>query len=88
MLHATFRDACYARGLLDDDKEYSNGIMEVSQWVLAHSLRYVFVTLLCSDCLNRPEEVWEKCWTHLLDDIFYKQCKLLNHQGLFDTPYY
>ena len=27
VLHETFRDACYARGLLDDDKEYVDAIL-------------------------------------------------------------
>ncbi|XP_042003866.1 uncharacterized protein LOC121752843 [Salvia splendens] len=32
----TFRDACYALGLLDDDKEYVDGIIEASFWSSAH----------------------------------------------------
>nr|GEW00579.1 hypothetical protein [Tanacetum cinerariifolium] len=31
IVYATYRDACYARGLLQDDKEYIDGLMEASE---------------------------------------------------------
>ncbi|XP_041999880.1 uncharacterized protein LOC121749372 [Salvia splendens] len=38
----TFRDACFALGLLDDDKEYVDGITEASFWSSVHSIRLLF----------------------------------------------
>ncbi|KAF7826935.1 uncharacterized protein G2W53_018099 [Senna tora] len=32
VVYPTFKDACYAMGLLDDDKEYVEGIVEASNW--------------------------------------------------------
>ncbi|KAF7812812.1 ATP-dependent DNA helicase PIF1 [Senna tora] len=32
VVYRTFKDACYAMGLLDDDKEYIEGIVEASNW--------------------------------------------------------
>ena len=79
--HNSFRDACYALGLLDDDKEYINGIIEVSNWASAAALRVLFVTLLSSDSISRPEVVWNSCWSLLSDDILYRQRMLFKHPG-------
>ncbi|CAH9070565.1 unnamed protein product [Cuscuta europaea] len=78
----TFRDACYALGLLNDDKEYIDAIKEASFCATTHCLRKLFVALLIVDCLSRPEEVWKKCWVFLSEDILHKQRVMLNHPDL------
>ncbi|XP_042009044.1 uncharacterized protein LOC121757585 [Salvia splendens] len=45
-------DSCFALRLLDDDKEYIDGIVEASFWSSAHSLRLLFRKLR-----NRPDLV-------------------------------
>ncbi|XP_073022293.1 uncharacterized protein [Primulina eburnea] len=57
--YRSFRYACYALGLLNDDKEYIDGIVEASHWASAQSLRVLIATLLSSNCISRPEVVWE-----------------------------
>ncbi|KAL7157673.1 hypothetical protein ABFS83_02G093300 [Erythranthe nasuta] len=39
-IYPTFKDACYAIGLLDDDKEYVDGIQEASDWGIQNRLIY------------------------------------------------
>ena len=56
-LYPSSRDACYAFRLLDDDKEYTGGITEASFWRLGHFLRCLFVTMLYSNCVSKPEFV-------------------------------
>nr|CAD1820584.1 unnamed protein product [Ananas comosus var. bracteatus] len=75
-------DACYSLGLLDDDKEYIDGIKEASSWGSAHYLRRLFATMLFSNCLSRPEFIWDTIWHHLADDILHKQRTLLQHDTL------
>ncbi|XP_031116687.1 uncharacterized protein LOC116020348 [Ipomoea triloba] len=70
---ANKRDACYARGLLDDDKEYIDAIKEASYWSSAHSMRKLFVTLLTSNSFNRPETVWKEVLDYLSEDVQYNQ---------------
>ncbi|XP_074288486.1 uncharacterized protein LOC141613642 [Silene latifolia] len=82
VLHPTFRGACYARGLLGDDKEYIDAIEETSRWGSGSYLRNLFVTLLLSATIAMPSKVWEKTWKHLLDDILYKQRNALQNQAL------
>ncbi|XP_072073940.1 uncharacterized protein [Arachis hypogaea] len=36
VMYATFKDACYARGLLDNDKEYVDAIKEANHWDQEH----------------------------------------------------
>ena len=79
--YATFREACYQLGLLDDDKEYIDGIIEASNWASAMYLRRLFVTLLFSCSLSNPHSIWLKTWQYLSDDILFRQRAILKHQG-------
>ncbi|XP_022023539.2 uncharacterized protein LOC110923789 [Helianthus annuus] len=78
----TFRDACYARGLLDDDKEYIEAIKEAYYTGSGYYLRNLFATMLASNTLSRPEHVWENTWEYLSDGILYNRQKLLRIEGL------
>ncbi|KAI3507904.1 hypothetical protein L1887_22900 [Cichorium endivia] len=69
----TFRDACYALGLLDDDREYIDAIKEASHSGSGYYLRSLFATMLMSDSLGRPDFVWESTWEYLSDGILYNQ---------------
>ncbi|XP_021974686.2 uncharacterized protein LOC110869772 [Helianthus annuus] len=75
VVYPTFRDACYARGLLDDDNEYIECIKEASFTGNGHYLRSLFGTLLLSNTLSRPEIVWEKTWEFLSEDILHNMRK-------------
>ncbi|XP_070013913.1 uncharacterized protein [Nicotiana sylvestris] len=77
--HETFRDACYALGLLDDDKEYVDAIMEVSNWGMTSYLRQLFAMLLLSNSMSRPESVWQATWHLLSEDILYEERRILDH---------
>ncbi|GFP91554.1 hypothetical protein PHJA_001299400 [Phtheirospermum japonicum] len=79
--HASYREACYARGLLEDDREYVDGIAEASEWASAQSLRRLFVSLLSADTLARPEEVWDKSWQFLSEDVLYRQRRIFQNPG-------
>ncbi|KAF7839564.1 uncharacterized protein G2W53_008046 [Senna tora] len=73
IVHPTYRDACYALGLLDDDKEFIEAIHEASHWGSGQYLRSLFVTMLLSNTISRPDIVWEKCWDILSEDARYTQ---------------
>ncbi|XP_019151929.1 PREDICTED: uncharacterized protein LOC109148648 [Ipomoea nil] len=65
-------DACSARGLVDDDREYVHAIEEASQWATGVNLRRLFVTLLMSNSMGKPEVVWEAAWHYLAKDAQFK----------------
>ena len=81
--YPTYRDACYARGLLQDDKEYIDGLLEASQWGMGDYLRSFFVMLLMTDSLSRPEVVWEKTWHVLAADVERLERIKNNDPGMF-----
>ncbi|XP_057755480.1 uncharacterized protein LOC130974635 [Arachis stenosperma] len=83
VLYSTFKDACYACGLLDDDKEYIDAIMEVSHWGSGTYLRKLFAMVLFSNSMDTPEYVWQKTWHLLSDDILHRQWRLLDNPDLF-----
>ena len=68
-------------GFLQDDREFVAAIQEVKDWGSAPYLRNLFVLLLLIDTMNKPEQVWEKTWHWLSDDIVYSHCRSLNTPG-------
>ncbi|XP_076961096.1 uncharacterized protein LOC143637643 [Bidens hawaiensis] len=55
----SFRDACYRRCLLDDDKEYIEAIEETSRTTNGYYLRNLFAAMLITFSLSRPDYVWD-----------------------------
>ncbi|XP_052620798.1 uncharacterized protein LOC111886898 [Lactuca sativa] len=78
----SFRDACYALGLLDDDKEYIEAIKEATQFGSGYYLRFLFAIMLLSHSLSSPDVVWENTWEYLSDGILYTQQRRLKSPGL------
>nr|KAJ0204285.1 hypothetical protein LSAT_V11C500249250 [Lactuca sativa] len=57
--YSSFGDACYAHGLLDDDKEYIDAIKEASHFGSGFYLRFLYATLLMCNSLSKLEAIWE-----------------------------
>ncbi|XP_022014342.1 uncharacterized protein LOC110913832 [Helianthus annuus] len=81
-VHDTFRDACFALGLLDDDKEYIEAIKEANETATASYVRNLFGMMLLSNTMSRPEIVWESTWKYMTDDFIYRYSKLHRVEGL------
>ncbi|XP_022023735.1 ATP-dependent DNA helicase pif1-like [Helianthus annuus] len=75
-IYHTFKDACFARGLLDDDKEYLMAITEASTWATSDFLRTFFVMLLMSNSISRPGNFWMETKSLLCEDILYQQRRI------------
>ena len=58
--YCSFKDACYAMDLLDDEKKNIDGIVEAISRVSTEYLRHLFAMLLLSNILSKSEFVWEK----------------------------
>jgi hypothetical protein len=79
----TFKEACYARGFIEDDEEFIDGIVEASHWGTNTFLHHLFVTLLVSKQISRPDVVCNSTWDYLSDDILHRQRRILQFEGNF-----
>ncbi|RZB51543.1 ATP-dependent DNA helicase PIF1, partial [Glycine soja] len=82
VVYPTFKDACFALGFLQDDKEYVEAIKEAKNWGTGHYFRKLFATMLITGSINKLEEVWKQTWHWLADDILYYQRRVLHDEAL------
>jgi len=81
IIYSTFREACEACGFLAEDTEYVDAIKEAKDWGSGHFLRKLFVTILMSNSVLKPEELWSKTWEWLSDGILYNERMVARNQG-------
>ncbi|CAH9117256.1 unnamed protein product [Cuscuta epithymum] len=79
--YVSFREACYALGLLDDDKQFIYAFKEASL-SSAFYMRILFVILLWTKSMACPDFVWQHCWTFMKDDIQHTRRRILQHPDL------
>ncbi|XP_057451763.1 uncharacterized protein LOC130743532 [Lotus japonicus] len=72
-------------GLMEDDREYVDGISIASELGSGSQLRKLFTRMLMTNLISRPQEVWRKSWTLLSDGILYDRRKALNIPGTGKT---
>ncbi|XP_016178512.1 uncharacterized protein LOC107620950 [Arachis ipaensis] len=82
IVYSTFKEACYALGLLQDDKEFVDAILEAGNWASANYIHDLFVMLLLSNNMGRLENVWQQCYDVLSEDILYFQRKSMQSVDL------
>jgi len=58
VLHGTFREACRARGLLDDDREAGDAMTEAEHDRMPSELRALFASFLIFHACTNPLELW------------------------------
>lgn len=79
--HKSFRETCFVMGFLQNDREFIDAIKEAYNRGFGLFLRKLFVTMLLSASINRPEHVWKNSSKYLSDVILYEQRKFSNNLG-------
>ncbi|XP_057426450.1 uncharacterized protein LOC130719869 [Lotus japonicus] len=82
IVYLSFQEACSALQLLENDKEFIDGIIDCSELSSGRSGRYLFVTLLLSNSIVNPRQVFEETWRLLADGILYQRRKVLCNPDL------
>ncbi|KAL5170455.1 Replication protein A DNA-binding subunit B [Glycine soja] len=73
--YSTYKEACFVVGFLQDDKEFIEAIKEAKDWGSTHYIRKLFVLLLLTATMSKPEQVWDQTWHWMADDIVYNYKK-------------
>jgi hypothetical protein len=82
VLYPTFKSACYALGLLDDDKEWHEALNHASYWASGKQLRELFATMLVFCEVADPYKLWISNWKLLSEDILQRERRILRYNDL------
>ncbi|XP_070667578.1 uncharacterized protein [Malus domestica] len=85
VLQPTFQAACNSLGLLGDDKEWNNAMLEAVVTASSYQLRQLFVTLVLFCDVADSATLFEAHWKMMCDDIL---TKMVNAFGLQDMSKY
>jgi hypothetical protein len=78
--HGSFREACIAHGLLDDDREWHQCLNEAKHMQMEQQLCHLFVTILWECTPENPRELWDTSWDDICDDLKgHLQCQGFAH---------
>jgi hypothetical protein len=75
IVHPTFKAACLARGLLQDDAEWDQCLSEAAGVQLPRSLRQLFASLLIFNVTN-PGRLWDRHKAALMEDFLHQACQV------------
>ena len=70
---------------LQDDREFVEAIKEAKDWGTTHYLRNLFVLMLLTSTMSKPEEVWQQTWHWLADDIQYNLRKSTGNASQYNN---
>ena len=68
VIHPSFREACVARGLLQDDNLWITTMENAAQYGTASKVRRVFCMILIHGEVNNPPEIWERFRVDMMSD--------------------
>ena len=77
--YPTFRDACIAHGLLEDDGEWRQCLRDASEMQTGTRLRHLFATILIFCQPTYPASLWDDFRHHICDDLRHHLIMLGRH---------
>jgi hypothetical protein len=86
--YATYKEACLARGLLEDDQEWRLCLHEASAMKSGAQLRHLFATILAFCFPSEPIRLWDAFKQHICNDIRHQLQTRHNTQDPEDDQVY
>ncbi|XP_074369738.1 uncharacterized protein LOC141711229 [Apium graveolens] len=83
----TFKEACGALGLLNNDKQWHDALEENAFSAMPTQIRAMLVNILANYSVSDPLALWEKHWPALSDDVLYARRKISNNIHLTLSEY-
>ena len=77
ILYPTFREACVALHLVEDDREWGRCFAEANLFATGTNLRRLFLTALLQGQLNNPLALWERCCNDTCNDLANRLLSIL-----------
>ena len=71
--YSTYKEACLARGLLEDDQEWRLCLQDAGDMQSGSQLRRLFATILAFCFPSNPRNLWNLFKHHICDDL---ECRL------------
>ena len=68
----TFKEACFALGLLEDDYEWIQCLQEAGEMQMGYTLRMLFATILFHCNPTSPGALWDQFKHHICNDLMYR----------------
>jgi hypothetical protein len=78
ILYPTFKAACIAHGLLEDDSEWHQCLQEAKDMQMGHQLRHLFVTIMHECAAAKPEVLWREFKQYICDDLKHQLSQKTN----------
>ncbi|XP_074373466.1 uncharacterized protein LOC141713790 [Apium graveolens] len=75
IVYNTYKEACDALGLLNDDRKCHITMSENVVHVMLYQLRQLFVFILSNNQVADPLKLWNEHWKALSDDVLYSRRK-------------
>ena len=83
--YGTFQEACGAMGLLTNDNEWHEAILENVDSAMPHQLRALFVHIIVNCQVSDVLRLWNSHWRPMSDDILAKRRNKTRRKNLILT---
>ena len=84
----TFKEACFALGLLADDQEWIQCLGEAGQMQTGYTLRMLFATIVYYCNPTSPGNLWDQFRHNICDDLLYKLTQLFPNRDFHENEVY